>query len=234
MVHHINSITYPELIMSKTQSKTIADQLTAIITVQGARDANVGAAILKAGKAAASMLQHCKEAAALAAKQLNPEQALPERIKAVTDLYAADFATAGHNVRALFVDALTLHAAASTPVTVDIVTKGKKVETHTTAEAAASLPKHAMRDAASQVRAAHGMGRKAGGGRKQATPKAAPVPQGNVVRSEIDAFTAWLDDLPKYLGDAVYHPRIVAALIEAGYSLNKAAKGVRVRGKAAA
>jgi len=219
--------------MSKTQAKPLAEQLANILTVQGARDAEVGAAILKAGKAAASMLEHCKTAAAMAAKQLNPEQELPARIKAVTDLYAADFATAGHNVRALFVDALTLHAAASTPVTVDLMVKGKKEETHTTAAFAATMPKHAMRDAASQVRAAHGMGRKAGGGRK-VTPSTPAVPQGNVVRSEIDAFSAWLDELPKYLGDSVYHPRIVAALIEAGYSLNKAAKGVRVRGKAAA
>lgn len=218
--------------MSKTQ-KTLAEQITAVLTVQGSRDAAVGAAILKAGKAAASMLQFCKEAAAMAAKQLNPEQELPARIKAVTDLYASDFSTAGHNVRALFVDALTLHAAAATPVTVDIMVKGVKTETHTTAAEAAALPKHAMRDAASQVRAANGMGRKAGGGRKVNTAAAAAKKPSDVVtRTEVDAFSAWIDDMPKYLGDSVYHPRIVAALIEAGYSLSKAAKGRKVNGAA--
>lgn len=203
-------------------------------SIIGSRDATVGALIGKAGKAAGTMLQCCKDAAAKAATQLNPETPIAGRIAAVVSLYAEDFKSAGHNVKSLFVDALTLHAAAQTPVTVDIVGKdGKKEEKHITAADAVTMPKHAMRDAAKQVREANGMGRKTAPKQvtpKAATPKAAAAPD----MVDVDAFSAWLDNLPEYLSDAVYHPKIVARLIEAGYTLNKAAKGTRIHGKAAA
>ena len=193
----------------------------------GHRDPAAGALILKAGKAAASMLQCCKEAAAVAAAQLNPAQPMGERIDSVCALYSDDFKTAGHNVRALFKDALTLLAAAQTPVTVDTVGKdGKKVETHTTAAAAVSMPKHAMRDAAKQVREAHGLARKSGGGRKAAAPAPAPTAE------DVDQFSHWLDNLEEYFTDSVYHPRIVARLIEMGYTVNKATQGRKITGKA--
>lgn len=199
----------------------------------GHRDADVGALINKAGRAAASMLQLCKEAAGKAAAQLNPAQPMGERIDAVCALYADDFKTAGHNVRALFKDALTLLAAAQCPVTVDTVGKdGKKIEQHITAAEAVAMPKHAMRDAAKQVREAHGLARKSGAGRKPAAPKNAdPAPD---VKTEIDAFSAWLDNLEEYMQDSIYHGRIVARLIEMGYTLNKATQGRKVTGKASA
>ena len=209
---------------------TIKHALISALTIDGARNAQTAALILKAGKAAASMLSLCKEAAQQAAAQLNPETPMRERVDAVVALYAQDFATAGHNVRALFKDALTLHAAAATPVTVSAMVDGKKQDVHTTAGEAASMPKHAMRDAAKQVREATGTARKAGGGRKTtASEKMQAAEQAvgldNVTMTQVDIFANWLDALPEYLGDAVYHPRIVAALIGAGYSLNKAAKG---------
>lgn len=208
--------------------------MTKSTTIIGSRDAAVGTLINKAGKAAGTMLQCCKDAAAKAAAQLNPETPIAGRIAAVVSLYAEDFKAAGHNVKSLFVDALTLHAAAQTPVTVDVVSKdGKKEEKHITAADAVAMPKHAMRDAAKQVREANGMGRKTAPKQvtpKAATPKAAPAPD----MQEVDAFSAWLDNLPEYLADAVYHPKIVARLIENGYTLNKAAKGTRIHGKAAA
>lgn len=206
--------------------------MTKSTTIIGSRDAAVGTLITKAGEAAGTMLQCCKDAAAKAAKQLNPESPLATRIAAVVSLYAEDFKAAGHNVKSLFVDALTLHAAAQTPVTVDAVGKdGKKQEKHIKAADAVKMPKHAMRDAAKQVREANGMGRKvAPKAAKAKAPTAAPAPD----MQEVDAFSAWLDNLPEYLGDAVYHPKIVARLIENGYTLNKAAKGTRIHGKAAA
>ena len=194
----------------------------------GHRDPAAGALILKAGKAAASMLQCCKEAAAVAAAQLNPAQPIGERIDSVCALYADDFKAAGHNVRALFKDALTLLAAGQTPVTVTTTGEdGKKAETHTTAAAAVAMPKHAMRDAAKQVREAHGLARKSGGGRK---PAAAPAP----TAEDVDQFSHWLDNLEEYFTDSVYHPRIVARLIEMGYTVNKATQGRKVTGKASA
>ena len=201
--------------------------------ILGHRDATVGALINKAGRAAASMLALCKEAAQAAAGQLNPAQPMGERIEAVCALYADDFKAAGHNVKALFKDALTLLAAKDTPVTVDAMGKdGKKIEQHITAAEAVSMPKHAMRDAAKQVREAHGLARKSGAGRKPAAAKNAdPAPD---VKTEIDAFSAWLDNLEEYLTDAVYHGRITARLIEMGYTLGKAAKGRKITGSASA
>lgn len=217
-----------DFIMAKTTTTTT----TTTQTIIGSRDKDVGALIGKAGKAAGTMLQLCKEAAQKAATQLNPATPIAGRIAAVVSLYADDFKAAGHNVKSLFVDALTLYAAAQTPVTVDVTTKdGKKVETHINAVDAVAMPKHAMRDAAKQVREQNGMGRKTSP--KQVTPKAktptaAPAPD----MQEIDAFSAWLDNLPEYLGDSVYHGKIVARLIEAGYTLGKATKGKVIKGSA--
>lgn len=208
-----------------------AAQAPAII---GHRADTVGTLINKAGRAAASMLALCKEAAGIAAAQLNPAQPMGERIDAVCALYADDFKAAGHNVKALFKDALTLHAAAQTPVTVAAIgADGKKVDQHVTAAEAVAMPKHAMRDAAKQVREAHGLARKAGAGRKPAAKPAAPTTAAEPAH-EIDAFAAWLDNLEEYLTDAVYHPRIVARLIEMGYTLGKATQGRKVKGAASA
>lgn len=198
------------------------------------RDAAIGTLINEAGQAAQSMLTKCKEAAQKAAAQLDAAKPMGERIGAVVSLYAADFTAAGHNVKALFVDALTLHAAAQTPVMVNTIGKdGKKVDTPVTAAEAVNMPKHAMKDAAKQVREAHGIGRKTGGGRKtaaKATPAAPAAP--DMVKTETDKFSAWLDDLEGYFKDSVFHPRIVAHLITLGYSVNKAAKGKTVKGAA--
>lgn len=192
------------------------------------RDAAVGTLINKAGQAAASMYTLCREAAQAAAKQLNPAKPLQERLAEVISLYAADFTAAGHNVKAVFSDALMLHACAQTPVSVTAIgTDGKKCEQHVTAVDAVNMPKHAMRDAAKQVREAHGIGRKAGAGRKAAAPTAKPqgAQPATVIASEVDSFTRWLDDMDGYITDSVYHPRIVAHLITLGFTLSKAAKG---------
>lgn len=199
------------------------------------RDAAIGTLINEAGQAAASMLAKCKEAAGQAAKQLDPSKPLPERIGAVVLLYSADFTAAGHNVKALFVDALTLHAAAQTPVSVNVIGKdGKKVDTHVTAAEAVEMSKHNMRDAAKQVREAHGMGRRAGGGRKAAPTPPANAPAAPDVKTETDAFSAWLDNLEPYFTDAVFHGRITARLIEMGFVVTKATKGRAVKGAASA
>lgn len=198
------------------------------------RDASIGTLINEAGQAAQSMLTKCKEAAQKAAAQLDPAKPMGERIGAVVSLYAADFTAAGHNVKALFVDALTLHAAAQCPVMVNTIGKdGKKVDTPVTAAEAVNMPKHAMKDAAKQVREAHGIGRKTGGGRKTTAAKTPAAPAApDMVKTETDKFSAWLDDMEGYFKDAVFHPRIVAHLITLGYSVNKAAKGKTVKGAA--
>lgn len=198
------------------------------------RSAQIGTLINEAGQAAASMLQKCKDAAKLAAAQLDAKKPLAARIAEVVALYADDFKAAGHNVKSLFTDALTLHAAEAAPVMVSVIGKdGKKQDEATTAAKAVELSKHNMRDAAKQVREQNGLGRKAGAGRKAAAKPVQPA-AGAEAKTEADAFSAWLDNLDEYLKDAVYHPRIVARLIESGYVLNKAAKGAKVQGKASA
>lgn len=207
--------------------------------IVGHRDPAAGALILKAGKAAASMFAACKEAATIAAAQLNPALPMAERIETVVSLYAADFTAAGHNVKALFKDALTLHACGQTPVTVTVTDKaGKKVEQHITAKAALTMPKHALKDAVKQAREAHGLGRKSGGGRKPKAaakmPAAAPAPDMTVTAGEIDGFSAWLENLDAYLTDVIFHQKIVARAIECGFVITKATKGTKVTGKASA
>jgi hypothetical protein len=200
------------------------------------RDTATAALILKAGKAAASMLQLCKEAGKAASAQLNPATPIGQRIADVVALYADDFKTAGHNVKALFVDALTLHAAAQTPVTVKTMVKGKAQDMHITAEAAAGLPKHAMRDAAKQVREAIGTARKVSAKKPAAAkmPAAPAAPDMTVTMTEVDGFSAWLANLDAYLTDAIFHQKIVARAIECGFVITKATKGKVIKGAASA
>ena len=212
---------------------------TTTAAIVGHRDPAAGALIIKAGKAAASMFAACKEAATIAAAQLNPALPMTERIETVVSLYATDFATAGHNVKSLFKDALTLHACGQTPVTVTVTGKdGKKEEQHITAKAALTMPKHALKDAVKQAREAHGIGRKSGGGRKPKAaakmPAAAPAPDMTVTAGEIDGFSAWLENFEAYFTDAVFHQKIVARAIDCGYVITKAAAGRKVTGKASA
>ena len=198
------------------------------------RDNNVGTLISEAGTAALTMLQKCKEAASLAAKQLDPAKPIAARIDDVVALYADDFKAAGHNVRALFKDALTLHAASTAPVVVRAKGKDDKMEdVPMTAVDALATSKHSMRDAASQVREANGMGRTRTA--KVATKKPNTTPNTPAVtRSDVDQFSAWLDSMPAYLSDAVYNPRIVAALIAEGWTISRAARGKVITGKASA
>jgi hypothetical protein len=200
------------------------------------RDTATAALILKAGKAAASMLQLCKEAGKAASAQLNPATPIGQRIADVVALYADDFKTAGHNVKALFVDALTLHAAAQTPVTVKTMVKGKATDVHVTAAEAAQMPKHAMREAAKQVREAIGTARKVSAKKPAAAkmPAAAPAPDMTVTASEIDGFSQWLANLDAYLTDAIFHQKIVARAIECGFVITKATKGKVIKGAASA
>jgi len=199
------------------------------------RDTATAALILKAGKAAASMLELCKQAGKAAAAQLNPATPIGQRIADVVALYADDFKTAGHNVKALFVDALTLHAAAQTPVTVSAIVDGKKADVHVTAEAAAAMPKHAMREAAKQVREAIGTARKVSAKKPAAKMPAAPAaPDMTVTAGEIDGFTQWLENFDAYFTDAVFHQKSVARAIDCGYVITKATPGKIVKGKASA
>lgn len=197
-----------------------------------ARDNGVVKSINSAVRAGNTMLAATREAAKLASAQLDNALPVKERLAQVISAYSQDLAQ-NHNVKALFVDALTLLALADTPVAVKVVGKDRKaVDTYTTASEAVDMSKHNMRDAAKQAREAHGLGRKTTPkAPKAATPKSAPSAPDML---SIDAFQNWLDIMPEYLNDSVFHGRIVAALITEGYSLSKATKGRAIKGAASA
>ena len=220
--------------MSK-KTETVAKATPAVAVAVAApavdlRNAAVGTLLAEAATAQGTMLAKTREAARLAAPALDSALPVKERIAAVVSAYAADFKNAGHNIKSIFVDALTLLACSETDVAVKVVAKGGTAETYVKAGEAVDMSKHNLKDAAKQVRDAHGMARKTGGGAKPKTPTAPSAPD----MLHVDAFTNWLDMMPEYLNDSVYHGKIVAALIGQGYSLNKAAKGKVVKGAASA
>lgn len=108
-------------------------------------------------------------AAEAAASELNTAAKPAEAIEAVLNRYTTAF-DGNHNLKAIFKDLLTLHYADDLPHSYTDDVRGEdgeveKVERHTTAGVAAGFPKHKMRDAAKEVRAHYGLGRKIGGGR---------------------------------------------------------------------
>ncbi len=183
----------------------------------------VSTAILEAGTAMGTVLAKCQYAAKLAAKldATNPTGlTLKERLEASIALYNDDLNKAGHNVRALFKDALTLALAPATPVSLEIIQGGKKVEVHKTALEAVDMPKHAMQEAAKQVREENGMSRKTGAGRKAVQPTTAPAQA--TPENKDAAFSAWLANLPVYLKDVETAKQITGKLNELGLKLQKA------------
>jgi len=155
----------------------------------------VSVSLKAACKASGSMLQACKEAAKAAARQLDANLPLIERINKVVLCYK-DVIGGDNNVRANFKDGLTLLACAQTPVSIEV----RGVEVHTTAEKALDMPKHAMKAAAQAVRAENGIGRTTAAKRKPVQPSAPVVtPVDQMMRiiasnfeAENDAFIAKL------------------------------------------
>lgn len=170
--------------------------------------------LLKAGKADASMRALTVEAAKLAQTELDATKPLADRIALVMAAHAAAFATAGHNVKAIFADALVLLAAGSEKVQVPTFdAAGRKVADVTQAvdaTMAVDLAKHTMRDAARQVREHAGIGRKV-------APRT-PVAKLDVVKESNETLcTRVLTEL----GDAIkvegFPERLIRFLDAAGY-----------------
>ena len=194
--------------------------------------------LTKANKAAGSMLQYCREAAALAAGQLDNEKPAKDALSEVIGAYSAQFKGFDPNVKQNFVAFLHLHAVKDAPIVIEVKSKDAKGEINTTAGEMLDKPisKHTLRDMAKQVREHIGTNRAAGGGAKTKakTPIFPDAPDMTVKMSDVAAFTAWLDNFEEYINDAVYRPRIDARLIELGYTLGKATQGKVIKGKASA
>ena len=178
-------------------------------------------AIQQAVSMSNSVYDATREAAKLAAAQLDETVSIKARVDSVVALYADELAEC-HNVRANFSAMLLLLAAGSQPVS--IATKAGDL--HTTAAEAVMLPKNQMRDAAKEVREANGIGRKSGGGRKSAdtTPmdaslltlaksaKAAKAAEPAPV--EALSFTALVDRVVDVMNDEAFTLELAEALVE--------------------
>lgn len=179
-------------------------------------------ALKKARNASKSMLDACKAAAQAAASQLDVKLPLGDRINVVMICYRE--AIGGDtNVRSNFKDALTLLACESSAITIEH--DGKVV--HTTGRDALKLPKHAMKEAAKEVRKDNDLSRASGAGRKRKSEKAenastlsaaalntGTTSQRNVVINTVVA----------RLGDADFFTELKAKLAEAGYTISKKSK----------
>jgi hypothetical protein len=190
------------------------------MTISIVRSTEVVLSIKKAADAATNMYKHCVAAAKLAA-QNPPEGKLPEVLAAIMAEYAPELSDAGHNVKAIFKDALTLALAPTTAISFTEKKDGQEVETHTTADKAINMAKHAMKDAAKQVREENGMARAAGGGRKPAQPATIPSQVTDTSNNDDLAFAAFLHNLPVYFKDADKALKITAALKEMGLKLQQ-------------
>lgn len=173
-------------------------------------------ALKAANTGAGTLVRKAKEAAKLAAGQLDPSiKDIDARIKRVIKAYAVDLAGMDANVKAVFSNALTLLAAGSTPVSITVKEKGVEVEKHLTAETSLDLSKHDLAKAAKQARAAHGVGRAAGAGRPTKTPSTTKQD------TEQMAFAAWLDNMEPFIGNPIREKKILAKLKELGYKVTK-------------
>lgn len=179
-------------------------------------------AIKQATTLSNSVYDATREAAKLAATQLDESVSLKARVDSVVALYADELAEC-HNVRANFSAMLLLLAAGSQPVSL-VARDGK--EYHLTAAQAVNETKHYMREAAKEIREANGIGRKAGGGRKPtesapmdasllSTAKAAKAAKAEEPAPvEALSHTALVDRVLDVINDEAFTLELAEALVE--------------------
>ena len=174
----------------------------------------VDALILAAGKAAGTMYSKPLEAAKLAKLELDGSKPIAERIAAVMTAHADAFKTAGHNVKAIFSDAITLHACAGDQVTIAGPKQSK--QTMSASKAVETLAKNPMREAAKQVRKNHSMGR-------EVTPKVVTsAPKADNATMQREA----LAEVAELIKDADFVSKLTTLLDAAGYVMAPKAKTV--------
>jgi hypothetical protein len=196
---------------------------TTTTTTTTTPESAVDALIRQAGEAGATMYAKAREAAKLAAAELPKGKPIADAVAAVVALHKTAFAAAGHNVKAIFTDALWLLAAPAAE-TVEIKVAGTPDNKPHNVKAADAVeqPKHAMRAAAAQVRELHGASRAKGGGRKAA----AILPVNASAQAAIDNAT-FFAELTRRIADPADLAKIVAALETAGYTVSKKGKTVK-------
>jgi hypothetical protein len=169
-----------------------------------------------AGKAAGTMYSKTLEAAKLASAELDGKKPMAARIAEVVTRYADTFKalkTNAHNVRSIFVDALTLHACSGDQVT--IVSANKAQQTLSAAKAVQTLAKNPMRKAAQQVRELHDMGRKTKP--KEAAPTKPAIDTVGLQRET-------LAEVADHMSNPDFVAKLIALMDIAGYVLQAKAK----------
>ena len=199
----------------------MAIEKTAVVKTEIKPSNEVIQHITKARNASATMLASCKAAAKAAARQLDKNLPLRDRIEVVMFCYR-EAIDGDANVRANFKDALTLLACADSPVSIEV--RGEEIQT--TAAEAVDMPKHTMKAAAKAVRDDNGMGRKSGGGRKAKSEDAenasrlssVPLNTGEAQRGAV------MNTVITGLDDAAFFAEFKAKLAEAGFNITRKRK----------
>ena len=199
----------------------MAIEKTAVVKTEIKPSNEVVQHITKARKASATMLASCKAAAKAAARQLDVNLPLRDRIEVVMFCYR-EAIDGDANVRANFKDALTLLACAEAPISIEV--RGEEIQT--TGAEAVELSKHKMKAAAKAIREDNGMGRKAGGGRKAKSEEAenasrlssVPLNTGEAQRGAV------MNTVINGLDDAAFFAEFKAKLAEAGFNITRKRK----------
>jgi hypothetical protein len=137
--------------------------------------AEVVAEINKAVTANETTYQHTRNAAELAAEQINTLLSMDDALNPIMECYREVFGS-NHNIKSDFKDMLVCYYGAD--VLISIPATKTEEELHTKAGDAVQLSRHKMRASAKQVRADAGTSRAAGGGR---TPRPNAEGAGTVV-----------------------------------------------------
>ena len=170
--------------------------------------------IAQAGRGAATMVEKTREAAMLAKNELPKTGTAKEKVDAVAKIHADAFAKVDKNVKALFVNLLTLLAAPQTMVEVKPASGKNGPVVKKASEAAETISKNAAASAATAIRRAEGSGRaeKTGTSQTRVTPTVANI-------NEVTQHLNFFDQLQAALKDKGMLRRIKAILQDAGYSL---------------
>jgi hypothetical protein len=191
-----------------------------VVDIKTANSKRIDDLLRDAGKGAFTMVEKTRAAVLLAVSELPTKGKVKERVDAVVKLHAKTFAGIDKNVKALFVNLLTLAAAPKNTMVETKPAAGKQGAVVMKAqEAVQTISKNRAAAAATMIRQAEGTGR-------AEKPKAEP-------KAEISAEAQFYADLKAKLADKDAVKRVLAILAEAGYEVSKKAVSKKAASKPA-
>jgi len=174
--------------------------------------ARVDKLLREAGKGAATMVEKTRAAALEAMNELPTKGKVAERVNAVVKIHAKTFNGIDKNVKALFVNILTIAAAPKGTVVEVKPASGKQGAVIQPAHMAVQLiSKNKAAEAAKQIRDAEGSGR---------APKANQAPKAEAAVSAEASFYAALKN---HMADPAASKRVISILRELGYEVTQKA-----------